>query len=105
MHDTLDMHIRTAADALARDWSGIDTTAHIVGRYSVELPDGTTLKVKTSWLPVQGYYETLVIAPWDVLTAIGDYQRRYYSRRDAEIGHDEMLTRLHALLPALPVAS
>jgi hypothetical protein len=54
--------------------------------------------VWTSWLPVQGFYETTIDAPEALLDAIRETTARTDTRRDATLMHEVMIaiTR-HAL--------
>jgi len=66
---------------------------------------GPATRVLTSWLPVHRFYESLVIAPDNVIAEM--YQRgifdqsRYATRAEAVKGHQVVVTRIGMLLQRL----
>jgi hypothetical protein len=55
--------------------------------------------VWTTYLVVHRVYETLVLAPEDLLTALDGAACAQYTERDAAIvGHEDTVTRVQALL-------
>jgi len=62
--------------------------------------------VWTTWLPVQGYYETFVVSlPPDLAAAMKAHQLRdcvrYDTKDDAERGHEAMCGHVLAVLDAM----
>ena len=96
-----DLRITSAADALTlRD---VDVDRWNVGR-SGEIAPG--VEVLTSYLPVQGYYESLVIArPTSAaLRPLADWHlhsERYETREQAQDGHAVLTARIRTLVEAL----
>ena len=85
-----DTKINSATDALAlASDPAFDLDAWQIGR-SGELAPG--IEVWTSWLPVSGYYETLVIG--EELLADFNYVSRTDSRLEAQNNHALVVQRL-----------
>jgi len=67
---------------------------------------GDDVQVWTTWLPVQGFYETFVVSlRRDVREAMQAHQVRdcvhYDTKNDAERGHEAMCGRVLAVLDAM----
>jgi len=76
-------HLRTAADVLRLQYADVNLDDWTVGRCELS-PD---VRVLTTWLPVQGVFETLVIGPSALFEWLGRDAWRYDDRAQAQDGH------------------
>ena len=89
-----DTTVRTVDEAIAIARN--DPFQWNVGR-SGELAPG--IEVWTTWLPVQGYYETLVVSACGYDKVKGfEYKARTHTRIDAVENHASVVKRLQAFL-------
>ncbi len=67
---------------------------HIVGRAT----PAPNVSLYTSWLPVQGYYETLVDGPESLYAALGTTTEQYDSEEAAIAGHVRWMRKVEKTL-------
>ena len=96
------LHVPTALDVAGVDWSGVDVDAWAVGRDEPH----RDIRILTSWLPVQGFYETLIAGEWyapafqAVDAHLGRDAWRYTTREAAQQGHADVVRSVRAFLEA-----
>lgn len=99
-----DIRITTTSESLVFATDGPIADVWNVGR-SGELAPG--VEVLTSFLPVQGYYESLVLAaPSDpvlrrTLAAWHHHSARYATRGEAQDGHAVLVAHIRTLVEAV----
>jgi len=99
------LHVPTAAAVGLEDWRAVDVDDWKVGRDEPH-PD---VRIRTSWLPVQGTYETLVCGDYDVpifrgaVAVLGHDVWHYATRDAAQQGHADVVRAVRAYLDAQAV--
>jgi hypothetical protein len=77
-------------------WADVNLDDWTVGRCEFS----TDVRVLTDWLPVQGFFETLVVGPPALLAWLGRDAWRYDSREQAQDGHAVVYTRVRTWFEA-----
>lgn len=85
--------LRSARAVRNHDWTNYDLSAWDIGRSEPQ----PGVHVWTSWLPVAGYYETIVTGD-DVPPSLLVLGGTYTTREDAQDGHARILRHVERVL-------